>query len=63
MADEADRAAPRIESTIEAGLIESQRAVASMPAGEPGECEGCGDLFARLVSGHCGFCRDKLNLP
>lgn len=62
MADDCDRADLRIESMIDAGLIEIQRAAAAIPIGEPGECEGCGKEFARLVYGHCGFCRDRLSI-
>ena len=31
---------------------------ATIPAGQPGECDNCGDEFPRLVGGLCGFCRD-----
>lgn len=34
----------------------------AMPTGEPGECEWCGEYFARLVNGACGRCRDKWKL-
>jgi len=29
-----------------------------MPDGVAGDCDGCGEYFARLVGGKCGFCRD-----
>lgn len=59
MADEADRAAPYVENAVSDGISEAARAVAEMPAGEPGECSGCGENFARLVGGCCGRCRDR----
>ena len=49
MADECD---------MSDGINEASRAVAQMPEGEPGECSGCGDTFARTVNGYCGRCRD-----
>lgn len=30
-----------------------------MPAGNPGECDGCGEWSGRLVDGYCCPCRDK----
>jgi len=37
--------------------------VAAIPAGEPGECEKCGEDMPRLVRGVCCPCRDKFKLP
>ncbi len=34
-----------------------------IPAGEPGECELCGNLSGRLVDGACAPCRDRYRLP
>ncbi len=31
---------------------------APVPAGEPGECDDCGEDMPRLVNGRCGYCRD-----
>ena len=59
MADEADMADKRIEESIGDGINESSRFVAQIPAGEPGECDGCGETFARVVNGYCGRCRDR----
>ena len=59
MADEADRAAPRIEAYVTDALGVAARAVAAMPKGEPGECSGCGELSGRLVDGYCAPCRDR----
>ena len=49
----------RIEEAVSDGIGEASRAVAAMPVGEPGECAGCGNDYARLVGGYCGHCRDK----
>lgn len=57
--DDADKAAPRIEAYVTDALGVASRAVAAMPVGEPGECNGCGDYFRRTVEGYCGRCRDK----
>ena len=59
MADEADRAAPRIEAYVTDALGVAARAVAAMPKGEPGECSGCGNESLRLVDGYCAPCRDR----
>lgn len=57
--DEADMAEQRIEEAVSDGISEASRAVAAMPIGEPGECNGCGNYFQRTVGGYCGHCRDK----
>lgn len=36
---------------------------AAIPAGEAGECDLCGEHYARLVNGVCARCRDKRGLP
>jgi hypothetical protein len=36
---------------------------ASIPVGETGECELCGEWSGRLVKGACAPCRDKYRLP
>jgi len=59
MSDDADRSDQRIEERISDGINEASRAVASMPAGEPGECDGCGEWSGRLVDGYCAPCRDR----
>lgn len=63
MTDEFDRASEREHEAREAALATTRRAAAAMPKGEPGECERCGEYFARLVSGLCGFCRDGRTRP
>lgn len=60
MSDDADIADQRIEERISDGINEASRFVASIPAGEPGECTYCGGHFARIVDEMCGHCRDRL---
>lgn len=43
VADEADRADDRIENAKADGISEASRAVAAMPVGAPGDCDGCGE--------------------
>lgn len=33
-----------------------------IPLGQPGECDGCGNWYARTVNGYCGRCRDEFKL-
>ena len=54
-----DRAAEEV-ARIEAA---ARAAAANMPAGEPGECELCGEWSGRLIDGHCAPCRDRHHLP
>jgi len=58
MADILDRAAEREQEERDGALASVRAAAAAMPKGEPGECESCGEHFARIVNGQCGFCRD-----
>ena len=58
-ADPIDSADYYIESVIDDHVRDAMRAAQDIPVGNPGECEGCGDWFGRLVNGMCGFCRDK----
>lgn len=57
--DDADRAAPYIESVVDDHVRDAKRRAAEIPPGEAGECDGCGEYFLRTVDGMCGFCRDK----
>lgn len=58
IADESDRATDVEERARERSIETSRAAAALIPAGEAGDCDGCGEYFARLVGGLCGFCRD-----
>ena len=62
MADEADDADASIEHTINIAILNAYNAAKSIPTGEAGECDGCGEYFVRLVGGYCGRCRDKWGL-
>lgn len=57
--DEADRASYFIESVIDDHVKEAMRKAQEIPAGNPGDCDGCGEWFGRLVDGMCGSCRDR----
>lgn len=59
MVDEVDVANQQREEA-EATTVQAIRNAASkIPAGEPGECDGCGEYFTRTVGGYCGRCRDR----
>jgi len=59
MTDEIDTANEHVTKMEEQGILAIRRAAASIPVGEPGDCDGCGEYFTRLVGGFCGRCRDK----
>lgn len=59
MTDEFDRASEREQADRDRALAAARAAAAAMPKGAPGDCDGCGEYFARLVGGMCGFCRDR----
>lgn len=63
MADDVDAASKRMELESELTTRAARYAVAKMPKGEAGECDGCGEYFERTVNGYCGRCRDRLGLP
>lgn len=44
----------------ESSLAMVRRAAAAMPAGEPGECEECGEESPRLVERLCARCRERI---
>lgn len=72
MVDEVDRTDERMQREAELFEAEARRQAALIPKGAPGECNYCGEDFARVVevedpsSGDtvkaCGFCRDKRKL-
>ena len=63
MADEIDCANDIAQGERERTEREARVAAASIPAGEPGDCDFCGEWSGRLVGGACAPCRDKLRLP
>lgn len=44
----------------ESSLAMVRRAAAAIPAGEPGECEECGEESPRLVERLCARCRERV---
>jgi hypothetical protein len=62
MSDEIDLATEASEAYQDAAIDQTRRQAQAIPKGEPGECESCGEYFARLVDKHCGRCRDELHL-
>jgi hypothetical protein len=62
MADEIDRANERAEADTERAIAAARKG-ADIPAGEPGDCDFCGEWSGRLVRGACAPCRDKRRLP
>lgn len=55
MADAVDFATDLVADHLDKSISAAR---ASVPAGQPGECEECGETMPRLVRGRCGFCRD-----
>lgn len=60
MADDVDHANAITEAHLERSLAAAR---APIPAGQPGECEQCGEDMPRLVDGRCGYCRDGRSRP
>ena len=63
MPDELDKTQDRMEFLEQKDIDAVRRKAASIPAGEAGECELCGEYFARIVRGACARCRDRNGLP
>lgn len=61
--DEADIANDTAAADMARREHAARQAVASIPAGEPGDCDLCGEWTARLVTGACAPCRDHYHLP
>lgn len=60
MADVVDMATDIVGEHIARGVAAAR---VPMPVGTAGECDNCGDEFARLVGGLCGYCRDGRRRP
>jgi hypothetical protein len=60
--DPIDRADYFIESVVDDHVKEAMRRASEIPEGNSGDCEICGEHFARLVDGCCGFCRDEFGM-
>jgi len=60
MADLADQCDKELLNDLKINQI--RKAASEMPIGVEGNCQLCGYYFKRIVSGHCGRCRDELKL-
>ena len=58
--DDTDRATEREQIARDDAIRANAKA---LPAGEPGECDMCGEWSGRLINGACAPCRDKWRLP
>lgn len=61
--DVIDRGNARAEQILDAAIAEVRYQAKAIPAGEPGDCELCGEWSGRLVNGVCAPCRDRYRLP
>ena len=57
--DFSDAATRQEELMREVALQVAMRKAADIQAGNPGECDLCGEFSSRLVDGACCPCRDK----
>lgn len=57
--DDVDRAQERELIARAAAIAQASK---DLPAGEPGECDFCGNHSPRLIRGACARCRDDLGL-
>ena len=62
MTDIVDAANDRADSQLESSVAELRQQAAQIPAGQPGDCESCGEWSGRLVHGICAPCRDRHGL-
>ncbi len=63
LADLIDLAEQQSAPINDAFILAIRQQAAQMPAGEPGNCNKCGEDMPRLVNGVCCRCRDRLRLP
>ena len=61
--DVVDRANDKAAAALDAAEAEIRYQAQHMPAGEPGDCDLCGEWSGRLVRGVCAPCRDRYKLP
>lgn len=57
--DDVDFANLRRDELEEDRVAVIRRRAETMPKGEAGDCDDCGEYFARTVTGFCGRCRDR----
>lgn len=62
MADECDYAKEVEEQTLARNIAQVLKR-SSIPPGEAGECELCGEWSGRLILAACAPCRDRYGLP
>lgn len=60
--DVIDRGNERAQQILDAEIEEVRHRAQHIPAGEPGDCEICGEWSGRLVNSVCAPCRDKHGL-
>lgn len=63
MSDIADIANDTRDMAEAIAIAAAQTRAAQIPAGEPGDCDFCGEWSGRLVAGACAPCRDARRLP
>jgi len=63
MPDEIDQAQAHSVAELARNLAAVLTRAAAMPAGEPGDCDFCGEWTSRLVGGACAPYRDQRRLP
>jgi hypothetical protein len=66
MSDEADESVRVNNLGLKRTTEKAQAAAASIDPGKPGDCDGCGEYFERVVprgkGEFCGRCRDSKGL-
>jgi len=61
--DEIDAAQAREQLDTNSAIAQVRGQAAQMQAGDPGDCELCGERSGRLIKGACAPCRDRYRLP
>ena len=59
MADEVDNANDSYQDLNDRNISAIRSRAAMMPDGISGDCDGCGEWYARVVNGLCARCRDS----
>lgn len=63
MADEIDKANDVAAADTDRAVAAARAYAATIPAGDAGDCDMCGEWSGRLIKGACARCRDKWRLP
>lgn len=61
--DDLDLVEERLQRENDTLISDVRKQATRIPAGEPGECQICGEFSKRLVRGNCAPCRDEHKLP